>query len=76
MRAKLNWSYLFGVVALALTSDRITCYTETKFRFISLSYKTKDYCIQLAKAEGEQIGRKASPSFLPFGEILGSYRGT
>ena len=23
--------------------------------------KTKDYCIQLAKAQGEQIGRKAPP---------------
>ena len=42
---------------------------------ISLSYKTKDYCIQLAKAQVEQIGRKAPPPpFLPFGEILGSNR--
>ena len=37
---------------------------------------TKDYCIQLAKPQGEQISRKAPPSFLPFGEILDSYRGT
>ena len=28
---------------------------------ISLSYKTKDYCIQLVKAQGEQIGWKAPP---------------
>ena len=39
--------------------------------------KTKDYCIQLAKARGEQISWKAPPpSFLPLGEILGSYHGT
>ena len=32
--------------------------TENPF---SLSYKTKDYCIQLAKPQPEQIGRKAPP---------------
>ena len=37
--------------------------------------KMTDYCIQLAKAQGEQIGRKA-PLFSAFGEILSLYHGT
>ena len=50
------------------SSSNVVCNT-----FISLSYKTKDYCLQLAKPQLEQIGRKAPHSFLPFGEIFGSY---
>ena len=51
--AKFHLMVPLGAVTIILFSF--------SFSVISLSYKTKDYCIQLAKAQVEQIGRKDPP---------------
>ena len=58
------WIYIF--VATDQSTQRIVSVCGEKLNsqitdVISLSYKTKGYCIQLAKAQVEQIGRNASP---------------